>query len=83
MASRRKAIKPHPDANDDAAPPVSDTRVLARVLALRFTRRDEYKDRMAFLIGAGFSRAEIASMLNITSTSVRTALHRMRKRAGK
>jgi DNA-directed RNA polymerase specialized sigma24 family protein len=49
-------------------------------LALQTARAVPEGDRIAFLVGAGFGQAEVAEMLHLNPTTVRTALHRFRKK---
>lgn len=67
----------------EASAPLSDLRLLARALALHAIRAESPEDRVAFLVGAGFSQAETATMLHMNPISVRTKLHRLRKRGAK
>ncbi len=79
MAQRRR-VRAGQEADGSAQ--VGDIRVLARVLALRFAKAYDHFDRLGFLVGAGFSQSEVAEMLNMNPTSVRTGLHRIRKASG-
>lgn len=65
-------------ASERAAP--SDLRVLARVLALQAIANAKPDEKLAFLLGAGFRQAEVAEMLGLNPISIRTAMHRRRKR---
>ncbi len=78
----RRSQRRAQESNEGSAG-VSDTRVLARVLALQAVCSSPAEDKVRFLVGAGFSQAETATMLHMNPVSVRTALHRLRKRGAK
>lgn len=82
MASRKKAPKLGSAKSEGAEPEVvGDIRVLARVFALRFARGIKTnQEKVGYLIGAGFSQGEVAAMLHMNSTTVRTTLFNVRER---
>ncbi len=81
--AREAAVEAPVDAGDVEAERGEsyDLRVLAKVFALRFVRSiEQSQDKVAFLVGAGFSQAEVADMLLMNPTTVRTNLFNARKK---
>lgn len=83
-AARQPAVeapRAEPDEAVEGRPESGDLRLLARVFALRFVRGVmNSQQKVAFLVGSGFSQAEVAGMLLMNPTTVRTALHKIRNK---
>jgi DNA-directed RNA polymerase specialized sigma24 family protein len=54
---------------------------LTNVVALSAVRGLEKQEQVVLLAGAGYAPTEIATMLSMNATTVRTTIHRMKKKA--